>query len=426
MPTTGSLRERIENGAFDCTFAALYPSAAIESARSRWLGAILEFERIYGGGREVVLVSAPGRAEIGGNHTDHQHGRALAAAINLDVICVASKNDDGVIREKSLGHSEIAVSLNDLSPAKKEKNGGTAIIRGIAAWFSQAKKHIGGFDSYSTSDVPKGSGLSSSAAFEVAVGNILSLLYNNGEVTAQQIAFAGRFAENNYFGKPSGVMDQMAASVGSLVEMDFANSENPLISPVHFDFAATGYKLCIVDTKSSHSDLTSEYADITIEMGKVAEFFGNRYLREVPPEYFYEKIADVRASAGDRATLRAMHFFDEDSRVPMQSAALRRGDFPGFLKLVNESGHSSMMLLQNIFATCAPQEQALTLALAISRKVLEGKGAWRIHGGGFAGTIQAFVPNGLLAEYKGAVEAVFGRGSCYVLTIRPVGGIQIV
>ena len=425
MCTTGVLRARIEGGGFDSTFAVLYPTSPVTAARERWAGAILEFERIYGAGREAVLVSAPGRTEIGGNHTDHQHGRVLAASVNLDVICVASKNDDSIIREKSYRHNEIAVKLDELSPKPEEKNSGKSLIRGVAAWFSQNGLHTGGFDAYSTSDVLSGSGLSSSAAFEVMVGGVLSHLYNGGNATPQQIAAAGKFAENHYFGKPSGIMDQMASSVGSLVEMDFADPQKPEINPIAFDIAGAGFKLCIADTKGSHADLTHEYAAIPHEMASVAGFFGKRYLREVEPEDFYGRIAAVRGAAGDRAVLRAMHYFGDDARVPKQAQALRRGNFAEFLRLVNESGNSSMMLLQNIFACSAPQQQAVSIGLAISRGVLEGRGAWRVHGGGFAGTIQAFVPDDLLGEYRGAMEAVFGQGSCYILTIRPVGGVRL-
>ena len=426
MQTTGQLRRQIEDGAFDTTFGWLYPGAPGKEARARYLQALEQFEAIYGADRGALLVSAPGRTEIGGNHTDHQHGMVLAAAVNLDIICVVSPNAENSIRIQSKGYPQDVVDLGDLSMRREEVNKAAAMIRGVAAWFSENGYQIGGLDAYTTSDVLSGSGLSSSAAFEVAVGNMLNLLYNDGAVDAARIAIAGKYAENKYFGKPSGLMDQMASSVGGFVKIDFADPDAPVVEPVPFDFAARGYHLCIVDTKGSHADLTPDYAAIPEEMRAVAGYFGKTCLREVDEALFYQSLPQVRRQTGDRSVLRAIHFFDDNNCVPKQAKALRDGDFPEFLRLIVASGNSSFTCLQNVFSCHSPQEQGVSLGLALSRRLLEqGGGAWRVHGGGFAGTMQAFVPDSLLAVYKAGMEAVFGEGACYVLSIRPVGGTAV-
>ena len=367
-----------------------------------------------------VTVSAPGRTEIGGNHTDHQRGSALAAAVGIDVRCDAAPNGGDVINLVSEGHGSCAVDLREPGPRPDERGRSAALIRGVAAWFARSGYQIGGFDARVSSRVPEGAGLSSSAAFEVAVGGVLSHLFNGGRVRPEHLALAGQYAENVYFGKPSGLMDQMASAVGGCVLMDFADPEKPVLTPVAFDPGKHGYALCVTDTKSSHAGLTAHYAAITGEMRAVAEYFGVKYLSEVDAAAFNAEIPRLRAVTGDRAVLRAMHFFGEDARVKKQAAALSRGDMDEFLKLVNESGRSSAMLLQNIYA--GPGEQGVALALALSGRALAGTyGARRVHGGGFAGAVQAYVPCDLLPRYRDAIDAVFGAGSCLELRVRKEG-----
>ncbi|MCL2085003.1 MAG: galactokinase [Oscillospiraceae bacterium] len=404
--------------------ALAYLYADAEAAKIRYSNAVKEFERRFGTGREIIFVSAPGRTEIGGNHTDHQRGSVLAAAVDLDMICVVSPKDEPEIRIESEGYRPEIIDLKDLSPRPDEYGRASALIRGVAAGFRRGGYEIGGLDAYTVSLVKGGSGLSSSAAFEVATGNMLSHLYNGGAVTPERIAMIGQYAENEYVGKPSGLMDQMASSVGGFVRMDFADPDNPVIEPVKFDLEASGYALCVTDTKSSHSDLNAEYAAITVEMGAVAEYFGKRFLSEVCERDFYGAIPHLRAKAGDRAVLRAIHFFDEDARVKKQAAALESGDIKEFLRLVNRSGDSSFKCLQNIYAE--PREQSLSLALALSGRVLaDAGGAWRVHGGGFAGTVQAYVPHGVLSEYRAVMDGVFGEGACRALRVRPAGGVKL-
>jgi len=424
MRKSQELRESIQAGGYDGAFACLYPQSPAEECRSRYCDALDAFVQLFGQDRPAVLVCAPGRSEIGGNHTDHQHGIVLAAAVELDVLCVASPNDENIIRIHSQGFEPEEVDLCDLSVQPDEPGRAAALIRGICAWFSSNGYAIGGFDAYTTSQVLRGSGLSSSAAFEVAVGNILRALYK-GALSAVQIAIAGRYAENVYFGKPCGLMDQLASSVGGFVQIDFADIENPLVEPVPFRMEDSGYHLCIVDTKGDHADLTGEYAAVTEEMRAVSAFFGKEYLREVDEEEFRAQIARVRARTGDRAVLRAIHFFGENRRVPRMARALRAGGFQDFLGEIIRSGRSSCTCLQNVYSTANTREQGVSLALALSESMLSGKGAWRVHGGGFAGTILAFVPRALLASYCNSMNGVFGANACHVLSVRPVGGIQL-
>lgn len=414
----------IREGGYDETFALLYPRSTAEQCRKRYCDALSAFTDLYGS-RPAVLVTAPGRTEVGGNHTDHQRGMVLAAAVDLDILCVASPNEGGVIRIQSAGYPRDEIGLDDLSPQAEEKERAASLIRGIAAWFSRHGYRIGGFDAYTTSDVLSGSGLSSSAAFEVAVGNMLRVLYGAG-ATPVEIALAGQYAENRYFGKPSGLMDQLASSVGGFVEIDLEIPEAPRIRPVSFDLGASGYHLCIVDTKGSHSDLTGDYAAIFDEMKQVAEFFGKQYLREVNPDNFHDNLAEVRAAAGDRAVLRAIHFFSDNALVPKMAQALKDADIQAFLAMSIRSGRSSFTCLQNAFSVADVRHQGIPVALALSEALLEGRGAWRVHGGGFAGTIQAFVPDDLLTQYRERMDAVFGQGACHVLAIRPAGGAEVV
>lgn len=421
---TQEMRSRITSGGLDRAFDYLYSEKA-PLQRERYEAAVREFEKLFGAGREVGLFSAPGRTEVGGNHTDHQQGRVLAAGVNLDVIAVAGRNDDNVIRIQSAGFPMDTIDLSDVSVRECEKNTAASLIRGVAAKFVALGYRIGGFDAYTTSSVLKGSGLSSSAAFETIVGTMLNCLYAGGAATPVQIAQIGQYAENAYFGKPSGLMDQMGCSVGGFITIDFQNPEKPVVEKVDFDFAHSGYKLCVVDTGGNHADLTGDYAAAPVEMRSVAEALGGKVLRDVAPETFYAALPALRGKCTDRALLRAFHFYADNDRVPRQVAALRAGDFEEFKRLVIESGRSSYMYLQNVYTCKNPDEQGLSLALAMSEHLLAGRGAWRVHGGGFAGTIQAFVPEDLLDGYKAAMEAVFGANHCHVLSIRPVGGVDL-
>lgn len=418
-----SMKQSIMSGAFNDTFDKLYSS--VDAAANRFASTCDCFAELFGSEREVELFSAPGRTEVGGNHTDHQLGCVLAGSVNLDVIAVAAKSENMTVRIKSEGFDMDTVDVNDLTPQKSEREHAASLIRGVCAGLKRLGYEVGGFDAYTTSNVLKGSGLSSSAAFEVLVGNIISYLYNDGKIDDVTIAKVAQYAENEFFGKPSGLMDQMASSVGGFTAIDFADKENPIINKVDYNFAESGHSLCIVNTGGNHADLTNEYAAVTSEMRDISGFFGEEYLRKVDEEQFYFKISELRLLFGDRAVLRAIHFFEDNARAVEESEALKNGDFDTFLKIVNESGRSSFMKLQNVYSTANVAEQGLTLALAISGKVLRDRGACRVHGGGFGGTIQAFVPNDLLDEYKTAIERVFGEGSCYVLKIRPVGGTKI-
>ena len=369
--------------------------------------------------------SAPGRTEVGGNHTDHQRGRILAAAVDLDTVAAVRKNGTGIIRVRSEGYPLCSVDLSDWRPVTAEQNTTAALVRGVAARFADLGCPVEGFDAYVMSTVLPGSGLSSSAAFEVLLGTVVNALFFNHRLTAPEIAMVGQYAENVYFGKPCGLMDQMASAVGGLVTIDFADSQNPVVKPVKYDFAASGHVLCIIDTHASHADLTDEYAAVPAEMKSVASHFGCEVLSEVPRERFYRDIPVLRQKCGDRAVLRAIHFFDEDRRVESQVAALERGDFDTFLELIKESGRSSYMYLQNVLVKGSATHQDVGVALALCQALLNGRGGFRVHGGGFAGTVQAFVPLDLLEEFRSGMDAALGQGSCHVLSIRPEGGVEL-
>lgn len=417
-----AIKNDILNGKFDESFKILYGD--VEFARKRYADAVDSFEAIYGE-HEVRLFSAPGRTEVGGNHTDHQHGCVLAGSVNLDVIAVVAATDDGIVKVKSEGYDEDVLSLSELEASEKEYGRASALIRGMCGEFKKDGYNIGGFVAYTTSNVLKGSGLSSSAAFEVLIGNILSGLYNNNSVDPVEIAKIAQRAENIYFGKPCGLMDQMASSVGGFVGIDFNDPSKPIIEKVSFDIGAHGHKLVIVNTGGNHADLTQDYADITIECKKVSEFFGESFLRDVSVDKFYESIAELRAKVGDRAVLRAIHFFNDNQRAIDEKNALKEGRFDDFLRISKNSGRSSFQYLQNVYSPSNPSEQGLSLALSLASKALEHRGAYRVHGGGFAGTIQAFVPDDLLENYLKIMSNVFGKDSCYVLNIRPIGGTEI-
>lgn len=381
------------------------------------------FAAAFGGAPERYF-SAPGRTEIGGNHTDHQHGCVLAAAVNLDAIAVVAFHRDGVIRVKSEGYDAFTVNLDDLSVQSGQK-GTATIICGIAAKFSDMGAEIMGFDMYCTSDVLSGSGISSSAAFETLIGTIIDSYYNDSKAGAVEIAKIGQFAENVYFGKKSGLMDQMVSSVGGLVSIDFYDTQNPEIERFDFDFEEHGYCLCITDTKGSHANLTDDYVAIRSEMEGIAAQMGKPHLREVSEIAFYDAIPKLREVCSNRAILRASHFFSENSRALQEADALKSGNLDEFLRLVNESGESSAQLLQNLYSTSKPLQQEIPLAFMMSKRVLNGTGAVRVHGGGFAGTIQAFVPLELVDAYTTEMNRIFGENACQKMRIRPVGGVEI-
>ena len=368
--------------------------------------------------------SAPGRTEIGGNHTDHQRGHVLAAAVDLDTVAAVKANGTDTIRIQSQGYPLCEVSLDRLTPAEEEINTTLALIRGVAARFAQMGCRVGGFDAYVTSTVLPGSGLSSSAAFEVLVGTIINHLFFGGRASQPEIARIGQYAENVFFGKPCGLMDQMASAVGGMVTIDFYEKEDPVIESVDFDFAACGHALCIIDSRASHADLTDEYAAITAELKDICAWFGQEVLSSVPEADFVAAIPALRERFGDRAVLRAYHFYRDDARVPRQVAALRAGDFDAFLALVRESGYSSYMYLQNVIPAGYTEKQDVALALMLCEMYLGGRGAYRVHGGGFAGTVQAFVPCDMLEAFVTGIDAALGEGACHVLSIRPEGGVE--
>ncbi len=384
------------------------------------------YRNVYGEAENILLASAPGRTEIGGNHTDHQKGRVLAASVDMDMIAAAAPNGDNVIRVTSAGYPETVIAVSELSSiVEAEKNTTPSLIRGVAAGFEQRGAVIHGFNAVVTSSVLPGSGISSSAAFETLIGNIINGLFCDQKETAERIAMIGQFAENVYFGKPSGLMDQMASSVGNLLTIDFADEAKPEVRRLDVDFDKAGLALCITNCGADHADLTDEYAAIPGELKKVCAVFHKNVLREISKKEFLEHLPEVRKAAGDRAVLRSLHFYADNDRVPAQAKALEEGDIAAFLKLVNESGCSSWTHLQNIVPCGSKEHQEMGVALAVSEELLAGEGACRVHGGGFAGTIQAFVPKERLNEYKAGMEAVFGEGSCHVLKIRPVGGVVI-
>ena len=376
------------------------------------------------GAKPERYFSAPGRTEIGGNHTDHQRGRVLAAAVNLDTVTAVRANGTDRIRVQSEGYPLCEVDLRELSPVENEKNTTAALIRGVAARFAQLGCSVGGFDAYVMSTVLPGSGLSSSAAFEVLMGTVINHLFFAGKMSRPEIAMVGQYAENVYFGKPCGLMDQMASAVGGLVAIDFQDQDHPVVESVEFDFSACGHALCIIDTRASHADLTDEYAAITTELRSISAYFGKEVLSQIGESAFVAAIPALRQRCGDRAVMRAYHFYKENARVQQQVNALRRGDFDGFLALVKESGYSSYMYLQNVTPAGSTQQQAVAVALALCEAHLKGRGAYRVHGGGFAGTVQAFVPLDMLEDFRAGIDAVLGRGACHVLTIRPQGGVE--
>ena len=368
--------------------------------------------------------SAPGRTEIGGNHTDHQRGQVLVAAVNLDTVAAVRVNGTDEIRIQSEGYPHCTVSVKELTPVESEVNTTAALIRGVAARFAQLGCQVKGFDAYVCSTVLPGSGLSSSAAYEVLIGTIINHLFFDGKVSQPEVAMIGQYAENVFFGKPCGLMDQMASAVGNLVNIDFLDKENPVIRPVAVDFAQYGHALCIIDSRASHADLTDEYAAIPGELKAICAHFGKEVLTQIPEADFYGAIPALRESCGDRAVMRAIHFYQENQRVPKQVAALEEGNFPEFLRLIKESGYSSYMYLQNVIPAGYKAHQDVAIALGLCDHYLHGEGAFRVHGGGFAGTVQAFVPVKMLESFRSGIDAVLGQGACHVLSIRPQGGVE--
>ena len=377
------------------------------------------------GGTPERYFSAPGRTEIGGNHTDHQRGRVLAGAVNLDTVAAVRRNGTGTIRIQSKGYPMSIVDLENLTPVAEEINSTPALIRGVAARFVQLGCKVEGFDAYCESTVLPGSGLSSSAAYEVLIGTIINSLFFDAKASQPEIAQISQYAENVFFGKPCGLMDQMASAVGNLVTIDFFDKKNPVIEPVDFDFASCGHALCIIDSGADHADLTDEYAAIPGEIKAVAACFGKDVLTQIDEAEFYAKIPELRKTCGDRAVMRCIHFYQENARVPRQVAALREGDFEKFLSLVKQSGYSSWMYLQNVIPAGCKAHQDVAVALGLAEHFLQGRGAYRVHGGGFAGTIQAFVPFDLLDAFVAGMDGALGAGACHVLSIRPQGGVEI-
>lgn len=415
-------------GSYDRTLFRLYgsESGVLEKQRVRYINAVRAFEKKYGPNLDVSIYSVPGRAEICGNHTDHNAGVVLASAVDLDIVAVVSKSPGSVVRMFSRGNGgSMVVDLSKTAPVAAERGKSSAMIRGVAAGFKKRGGKIGGFCAYATSNVLKGSGLSSSAAFEICVGAIFNGEYNRDRFAPIDLGIIGQYAENEYFGKPSGLMDQIACAVGGVMSIDFKQPARPVVAKIPFDLSEYGYRMVVTDTKGNHSSLTEEYAMIRGEMESVARFFGMANLREVNRALFFKRIQEVRLKTGDRAALRALHFFEECRRVRELSTAIGCGDIERFLSLVLESGHSSFEYNQNAYPAGEPGRQGISLALALSQFVLNGRGAWRLQGGGFAGTIQAFVPEDLLKQYRTVMHRVFGAGACHVLSFRGDGPLRV-
>lgn len=424
MAKISELKQQLEEGKLDERLLPLYGEEKLDASRKRYLHVLSAAQDRFGD-REALLFSAPGRTEVGGNHTDHQLGRVLAAAINLDIIAAVLPNQDQVIRYEADDFKVKPVSLDVLTPSDAEKNTTESLIRGIAAWFHEHSFATGGFDLFAESEVLPGSGMSSSAAFETLIGTIMSDLYNEGKADAIMIAKAGQYAENAFFGKASGLMDQMASSVGGFVTIDFRDKENPQVRKVDYDFAESGHVLVLTDCRQSHADLSDEYSRIPSEMREVAKVLGGTVMSDCTMDQLMDHASEVREKCGDRAFLRSYHFLKETDRVLTEVGALENKDFAAFLRAVRQSGYSSYMYLQNVYPPNDRMHQSLAVGLAISEQLLNGHGAYRVHGGGFAGTIQAFVPADMAEEYIREMTSVFGGGCCYQLQIRDAGGIQV-
>ena len=416
-----ALIEKIKNGNFDKVIAQLYPNKTLENRKERILGIANSFIETYGD-LDVTLFSAPGRTELSGNHTDHNNGCALAGSLDIDVIALAAKTDENIVRVNSVGFKENIVDISNPTPDQEKKGSSASTIAGLAAYFKEHGYNVGGYVAYTTSDVLTGSGLSSSAAFEILCASIFSEFYNDNSIPAMELAKAGKFAEIVYFGKPCGLLDQAASASGGCVWLDFENEAETKTEKIDFDISKFGYNLCIVNTGGSHADLTDDYAAVPSEMHSIAALMGKQRLRQCDEADFMSRIAYLRTVVGDRAIMRAMHFFAENKRVEAQKNALKNNDIDTYLKLVTESGNSSYKFLQNVYASSNPSEQGISLALALTEKF---GAVCRVHGGGFAGTIQAYIPSDKVADYKKMIEGVFGAESCLVCSIRPFGAAII-
>lgn len=426
MQNIMSVRESLEQGSLDQRIKEIYvDEQRVPYNRERYIRAIDRFTELFPSEKEIEIYSAPGRSEVCGNHTDHQNGMVLATSINLDAIAIVAKAEEPVIRLVSGDFPMEEVDVADLSMKEEEQSTTTALIRGVAAGMKERGHKVGGFTAYIISDVLMGAGMSSSAAFESLIGTILSGLYNDMKVSSIEIAQIGQYAENIYFGKPCGLMDQMACSVGGMIFIDFKEKEHPEVRQVHTDFEKAGLSLCIVDTKGSHADLTPDYAAVPAEMNQVAQALGREHLREVPRETFFKELPKLWKETSGRAVLRAIHFYEEEERVLRGVKSLEESDYPGFLSVIKASGDSSAKYLQNIYSPKDVDSQNVTVALAVSESILGENGVCRVHGGGFAGTIQAFVKNEAVAAYKEQIEAIYGDDSCHVLKVRLQGGIRV-
>lgn len=426
MQNIMSVRESLEQGSLDQRIKEIYvDEQRVPYNRERYIRAIDRFTELFPSEKEIEIYSAPGRSEVCGNHTDHQNGMVLATSINLDAIAIVAKAEEPVIRLVSGDFPMEEVDVADLSMKEEEQSTTTALIRGVAAGMKERGHKVGGFTAYITSDVLMGAGMSSSAAFESLIGTILSGLYNDMKVSSIEIAQIGQYAENIYFGKPCGLMDQMACSVGGMIFIDFKEKEHPEVRQVHTDFEKAGLSLCIVDTKGSHADLTPDYAAVPAEMNQVAQALGREHLREMPRETFFKELPKLWKETSGRAVLRAIHFYEEEERVLRGVKSLEESDYPGFLSVIKASGDSSAKYLQNIYSPKDVDSQNVTVALAVSESILGENGVCRVHGGGFAGTIQAFVKNEAVAAYKEQIEAIYGDDSCHVLKVRLQGGIRV-
>lgn len=425
---SSEMLEYIKLGSLDARFSEIYPTASLDAVKDRYLSAICEFSKIYGNERDVSLFSVPGRSEISGNHTDHNRGCVIAASVDLDIITVVARRDDLVINVKSEGFPTDSVDICAYTAPNSAHFGSSAsIIAGVCAGFTRAGYAIGGFDAYTTSNVPGGSGLSSSAAFENMIGTILSHTYNSGNIDNVEIAKISQYAENVFFGKPCGLMDQIACAVGGIVAIDFEEPSAPIVETIPFDLSAAGYALCIVSTGGSHADLTDDYAAIPTEMKSAASTLGAKVLRETTEDELITAIPALRAQVGDRAILRSLHFFEENRRVAAQKQALEAGNLDTFLSLVRESGRSSFCYLQNVYTTKSPETQGVSLALCLTEIHLKDKrAAWRVHGGGFAGTIQVILPKEEADAFKKMINSAFGGEVAKILHVRSSGASKII
>ncbi len=422
---TEILRKKLKKGDYDKQLSYIYSCSEPSYYAERYIKVIDGFEKCFKK-NDAELFSAPGRTEIGGNHTDHQHGCVIAASVNLDIIAAAAKNNTDIICIQSEGYPLNTMNINDLEIKEEEFDKSISLIRGIVKRFTDLNYKVGGFDAYAVSNVLKGSGISSSAAFEVLIATIINNLFAGGELTPVEIAKICKYSENVYFGKPSGLLDQTASAVGSAMFIDFMDTDNPVVEKIDLDLAKYGYGLCIIDSGADHADLTNDYAAIPSEMKSVAAFFGKEYLRDVNKKDLLNNLPKVRSAVkNDRAVLRALHFFNENETAVSEAEALRRNDFCAFLSLVRSSGQSSYMYLQNIYSSSDPKSQAVALTLALCGELLGDTGAYRVHGGGFAGTVQAFVPLEMIDSFKADTEKVLGKDMCHILSIRPAGGIRL-